>query len=123
VLAFTHDRVFGVTGKRGGAQWELFARRLEGVAGEQKDTSLRSVTVPAGTDQPLLPAGPALFVAGPGNEADPAGGMLSSYSAADGSKLSELRFGDAPVFDGMAAANGRLYLSTQSGKILCLGAR
>ena len=51
-----------------------------------------------------------------------AGGKLRLVSAADGSALREL---DAPkpVWDGLAAANGRLFLSTADGRVVCLGAR
>ena len=123
LLAFTPDRVFGVTGKRGGkTEWELFSRRLDGSAEAKKEASLWSVKVPAGT-LAMLSAGERLFVAGPGDETDPRGGMLWSYSAADGSKLSQLRFGDTPIFDGLAAADGRLYVATQNGKVFCFGKR
>jgi hypothetical protein len=49
------------------------------------------------------------------------GGVLNVFSKADGEKLGELPLDSAPVYDGMAAASGRLYLSTLSGKVLCLG--
>jgi hypothetical protein len=43
-------------------------------------------------------------------------------SAANGKKLGIYRLDVMPTFDGMAAAQGKLYLSTKDGKILCLGA-
>ena len=51
------------------------------------------------------------------------GGVLTSYSAADGSKLGETAFADAPVFDGLAAAGGRMYVSTRGGKLYCFVAK
>ena len=48
------------------------------------------------------------------------GGLLWAVSAADGQKLGQLQLDAPPVFDGMAAAGGRLYLTTQAGKVLCL---
>ena len=42
-------------------------------------------------------------------------------SAADGRKLEEHRLDAAPVFDGMMAANGRVYVSALDGRITCLG--
>lgn len=50
-----------------------------------------------------------------------AAGKLRLVSARDGRPLREL---DAPkpVWDGLAAANGRLYLSTADGRLMCLGA-
>ena len=49
------------------------------------------------------------------------GAVLRTVSAADGKKLSELRLDAPPVWDGMAAAGGRLYLATVDGKLHCLG--
>jgi hypothetical protein len=34
--------------------------------------------------------------------------------------LAKYRLDSAPVFDGMAAANGRLYLSLENGQVLCM---
>ena len=51
------------------------------------------------------------------------GGLLWAVSAADGRRLAEYRLESLPTWDGMAAAAGRLYLSTTDGKVLCLAAR
>jgi outer membrane protein assembly factor BamB len=51
------------------------------------------------------------------------GSVLRAVSAADGSTLFELEIGSAPVFDGMAVAAGRLYLSTVDGHVHCFGPR
>ena len=48
---------------------------------------------------------------------------LRIVSAADGKKLSEYRLSEMPVFDGMSAAGGRLYLATANGKVICLGGK
>ena len=77
----------------------------------------------------MLRAGDTLFVAGlPGNalRSAPAfegkrGGGLCVVSTADGKTLQDYKLDSPPVFDGMAAANGRLYLTTQNGQVLCLG--
>lgn len=47
------------------------------------------------------------------------GALLWAVSAADGKKISELKLAASPVWDGMVAANGRLYMATQDGKVLC----
>ncbi|MBM4031905.1 MAG: methyltransferase domain-containing protein [Planctomycetes bacterium] len=49
------------------------------------------------------------------------GGVLWAVAAADGKKLAELKLGAVPVFDGLAAANGRLFMSTLGGSVICLG--
>lgn len=51
------------------------------------------------------------------------GGVLWAVSAEDGRKLSELRLESPPVFDGMMAAGGRLYLSTVDGRVVCLAGK
>ncbi len=48
------------------------------------------------------------------------GVYLRIVSAADGARISECELPAMPVFDGLAAANGRLYLSTLDGRVLCL---
>ena len=48
------------------------------------------------------------------------GASLHVVSASDGKKLAEYRLETVPVFDGMAAANGRLYLSMKNGRVQCL---
>ena len=49
-------------------------------------------------------------------------GRLLALAAADGKTLAE-RDLPAPVWDGMAAAYGRLFVSTRDGKLICLGRR
>lgn len=97
----------------------------------------------------LLLAGKTLFVAGPAdlldeeqafrNYDDPKvkallveqeaslagkkGASLWAVSTADGSKLAEYKLDALPVFDGMAAAYGRLYVSTGDGKVVCFSGR
>jgi len=78
----------------------------------------------------MVVAGEHLVLAGPPDvvpESDPfsafegrLGALLWVVSAKDGGKLSEYKLPALPVFDGMAAANGRLYLATVDGKVLCL---
>ena len=48
------------------------------------------------------------------------GGLLWAVSAVDGGKLAEYKLESVPAFDGMAAADGRLYLSMKNGCILCM---
>jgi outer membrane protein assembly factor BamB/SAM-dependent methyltransferase len=75
-------------------------------------------------------AGDKLLLAGPPDRQDPAealaalegrhGGVLLVLSAADGKVLSESTLATPPVFDGLAIAQGRLYVSTADGKVLCI---
>jgi len=61
----------------------------------------------------LVLAGDRLYVAG-------SGGQLQVRSIADGKRLAQ-RALDEPLWDGMAAAGGRLYVSTRKGHVVCLG--
>lgn len=88
-------------------------------------------------------AGPTLFIAGPPDVLDESslgkqpgdealasrqeaalaghgGAVLWAVSANDGAKLAEYPLDSPPIFDGMAAAEGCLYLTDMSGKIVCL---
>lgn len=81
----------------------------------------------------MVLANKTLFVAGPPDVIDPddpmaafeggKGGLLWAISAADGKKLAEYKLESPPIFDGMVAANGRLYISTRDGRLLCMGKR
>lgn len=51
------------------------------------------------------------------------GGMLWIASAEDGSKLAEYKLESPVVWDGIAAAYGRLYLSMENGKVACFAGK
>ncbi len=51
------------------------------------------------------------------------GALLHVASASDGRKLAGYRLETVPVWDGMAAANGRLYLSMKNGRVLCMAGK
>jgi pyruvate/2-oxoglutarate dehydrogenase complex dihydrolipoamide acyltransferase (E2) component len=51
------------------------------------------------------------------------GGLLWAVAKADGKRLAEHKLNSPPVFDGMAAAGGRLYVCTMDGAVHCLGDR
>jgi outer membrane protein assembly factor BamB len=79
----------------------------------------------------MLVAGEHLVLAGPPDvvpAADPfgafegrLGALLWVVSTKDGSKVSESKLSSPPVFDGMAAAGGKLFLSTTDGRVTCFG--
>lgn len=47
--------------------------------------------------------------------------MLWVIAAGEGKKLSEHKLEALPVFDGMIAAYGRLYMAMKDGKVVCFG--
>jgi outer membrane protein assembly factor BamB len=79
----------------------------------------------------MIKAGESLVIAGTPNEFPAAnfyraveggaGGVLAIASVADGTLRKMTRLEAPPVWDGMAAANGRLYIATADGKVICLG--
>ncbi|MFP4058135.1 MAG: PQQ-binding-like beta-propeller repeat protein [Candidatus Brocadiia bacterium] len=48
------------------------------------------------------------------------GALLLAVSTADGAVRAERKLAAPPAWDAMAAANGRLYLATTDGRVLCL---
>ena len=98
----------------------------------------------------MVKAGPTLFVAGPPDLVDEEesfrllvnregtiaaklarqdaalagseGGMLRAISASDGKTTAEMKLKSLPVWDGLVAARGRLYMATIDGSVVCLGA-
>jgi len=79
----------------------------------------------------MVLAGETLFVAGPPDKLEggtsehrgPAAlghtGNMFALAAKDGAKLAEYPLSAAPVFDGLIAANGKLYVATVDGKVQC----
>ncbi len=80
----------------------------------------------------LVLAGDLLFGAGPPDvvpQDDPMaafegrlGARLWVVSTRDGRKLAEYELERPPVFDGLIAAGGRLYVALDNGRLVCLGA-
>ena len=78
----------------------------------------------------MVKAADALFVAGPPDEFDAKdpyaafegrrGARLVAVSAQDGKKLAERALDVPPVFDGMIAAAGRLFIALEDGSLACL---
>jgi hypothetical protein len=67
----------------------------------------------------LLWAGPHLYLGT--EEPDSSREVIRKLAVETGEELSRLPLDVAPTFDGMSAAHGRLYVSTQDGKLLCFG--
>jgi len=76
----------------------------------------------------MVLAGKALFLAGPladiGNrpagDEEGTGALLMALSVSDGKELGRCRLDHSPVFDGMIAVAGRLYLALKDGSLMCL---
>ena len=72
----------------------------------------------------LFAAGPTMTPGETANEPrfDRGNGQLLAFAPADGQELARCELESRPVFDGMIAANGRLYMSLANGTVLCMGA-
>ena len=135
LLVFDDRTVYGVNvfteriairrGFTPGRGYRLFARHHDA------DKGAWSKRVPVRICAMVL-AGETLFFAGPPDEVppdDPLAALegrrraaLWAVSAADGEKLMELPLDAPPVFDGLIAAGGRLYLSTTDCRVVCFEA-
>ncbi len=139
VRAGTERKPIKKGGKRTGKSREIPVTRF--VHSWSDDLSVQATS--------MVLAGEALFVAGPPDVSDeeaavkglndPAtqkklaeqsaafegkrGALLVAVSPSDGKKLAAYRLDSMPRFDGLIAANGKLYIVTADGKVLCLAAK
>jgi len=79
-------------------------------------------------DKIIFAAGPPDLLAEKNDKAIAAiegrrGASLLAVDVTTGRTLATQKMKSPPVFDGMAAANGRLYLSCLNGEVICLGAK
>jgi len=107
-------------------------RRGKPVVGTAPSQELWSASIPL-TGKAMALADDVVFIAGtpvvfPEDDLAAAyegrmGGILWAASAITGEKLAEYKLDAPPAWDGLAAANGRLFLSLADGRVVCLGAR
>jgi len=117
-----NPNVYFTPGKQG---YLLFARAL--TRGESKGWQER---IPIRVRAMALAKG-SLWVAGLPDVVDPKdplgsfegrlGGKLLAVDTATGERLAEHALASSPVFNGAAAADGRLYLASEDGSITCFG--
>jgi hypothetical protein len=142
------DGVWGPVGRRQGrwTSYRLFRQPINAQSGKdsRREPEEQAAIGPDWTrDVPLVVramvlADETLFVAGPPvksrgvpkepTDADPfaealearGGGSLLAVSASSGKTLADYNLESCPVFDGMAAALGQLYISMHDGSIVCM---
>ena len=113
--------VFFTPGRKG---YLLFAKNLGGgrnVWSERVPIRIRAMVL---TKDRLIVAGPPDVV----DPADPLGafegrkgGALYVVDTKEGERVAEYTLPSPPVFNGAAAANGRLYLTLENGTVTCFG--
>jgi hypothetical protein len=89
----------------GGREWNAF--QVLGGFSKKWSGSLAKIEALAATEK-------ALYVADRSGE-------VTILSSADGKKQGSLKLPASPVWDGMAVAYGRLYISLENGQVACLG--
>jgi len=105
-------------------------RRYRGPTNVAPSLKLWSSSIPL-TGRAMALADDVLFVAGtpvvfPEGDLAKAyegrmGGILWAASASAGEKLAQYTLDAPPAWDGLAAANGRLFLSLADGRVICMG--
>jgi len=130
ILVLDGQTTYGVAAKNGKNNLQVVGEEGYDLFAAQGRKKIWSITVPVRM-RGLVKAGDLLFAAGPPDVTGPKdhwaafdgklGGRLLAFSAKDGKKLNEMKTDALPVPDGLIAANGRLYMSTKDGKILCFG--
>ena len=110
----------GADGTRGGSGEDVDIDRSD--LKPVKDAANWDLDVPRPAQvEALIVAGETLLAAGANNGVTPADGFLWAVSAAKGRKLAEHPLPAPPVYNGLAAARGRLFVATQDGRLTCLG--
>jgi outer membrane protein assembly factor BamB len=125
-------RLFAVKRDEGTSQTSASSRRGAARRSPAVEPWTKPVTIQV---RAMVLTDKVLFVAGPPADAGngPAGrdenkgalrkespGLLMAISVSDGTELAQYQLDSSPVFDGMAAAYGRLYVSMEDGSLLCL---
>jgi len=111
LLAFSSGTTFGFRSDE--ESGELFAT----------GTETWKLTVPRPSQVEAMILSPdVLFAAGPVNRSQRRihGGVLWAFSPETGEKLGEVPLDAPPVYDGLAAGDGRLFVATEDGRLTCL---
>jgi outer membrane protein assembly factor BamB len=140
LLCFNDQRCYGFQMSTGTGHFVFFTPGGQGYAvvcfdrglkTERKDRKIWEQRLPLRGHAMVL-AGDNLFLGGVPDVIDPndplasfegrKGASLIALEAETGNKLSEFALDAPPVFDGLIAAAGRLYLADRAGHILCFTA-
>jgi outer membrane protein assembly factor BamB len=125
LLVFNESTVYGYA--RASVHWSdqfqdgpyrLFSRKRGQTTNDWTTTLPIQVRAMVLADKTLFVAGPSIARATEGERASSA--RLLALSAADGRLLDEFRLDGPPLVDGLAAAGGRLYVSLEDGRVVCM---
>jgi len=140
MLAYKDRQAWGVRRTASGAgSYTLFCKDIPDLADD--DPAYKNDLIRTGGDwkwgvnpgmrpRSMLVAGDAVVLGGmplaDGPEAFPAfegkkDGLLKVFSASDGTAGAQVKLDSAVVWDGMAAAEGKLFVCTMNGSLVCVG--
>jgi hypothetical protein len=126
ILSFSRERLVAYHVDAGNyADTELEGRRQKLSSRPLRDGQLTedegwSYQLPLSDQfEAIVLTGELIFAAGPANRATGEGGKIWIFSATDPRQHPPIEIGVGPVFQGMAAANGCLYLTTRDGRLMC----
>ncbi|MFH1023083.1 MAG: PQQ-binding-like beta-propeller repeat protein [Planctomycetota bacterium] len=121
LVAFDRERVYGFT-KRQPQKVPIEAELQAKEIGKTiKDPALWKLPSGALQVESMAVAGEILCAAGPLRGNPEAKGELWLINGKDGRKLAALPLAAEPASEGLAVAQGRLYVSTRTGGLLCFG--
>jgi len=110
LLVWTGERIFGLNND----QNQIFCT-------PRKGKQIWTMTTPEGScPKAIVRAGDKVLVAAMPDEKDVTRGEVWILSAEDGSKLGQVALPAAPRFDGMAVIAGKVVVTTQDGRVVCL---
>ncbi|UCD50806.1 MAG: PQQ-binding-like beta-propeller repeat protein, partial [Phycisphaerales bacterium] len=126
---FTHYRAFAIERQEPVRNQPAAAKRKRAAASRQAKKYRWTGQQPV-IARAIVLTGNHLFLAGPPDvfsSDEPTatlegkrGGLLCVLSTSDGNEVTRYELESPPVFDGMAAAGGKLYMATTNGEVLCL---
>ncbi len=125
IMVFNEDVTFSF--QIDGVQWAWPHTRGGGVVearqnGTEDAIWFFQINAPKQVEAMLLTEN-MLFIAGPKDRTKPKGkGFFRAIDAADGSVKTKFDLRKAPVYDGMCAAYGRIFITLKDGAVLCFDA-
>ncbi len=125
IMAFNEDITFSF--QIDGVQWAAPHTRGGGIVearqnGTEDAIWTLEINAPKQVEAMLLTEN-MLFIAGPKDRTKPEGeGFLRAIDTAEGSVKTKFDLRKAPVYDGMGAAYGRIFMTLKDGTVLCFDA-
>ncbi len=130
-LVIRDDRIFGfqlptIQTRYYDNEQRQVQNTLRLIAWTRAGNELWSKPLPAGTELvAMIGAGDTLFATGTERQEERPyyKGWLWAFSATDGTDIARVELDGLPAGEGLSAAYGKLYVTMQEGRVICLGKR